>query len=416
MAIHHAIPLVHSAPGCAYNLDLGYHTLAGYLGTRYIGGAAIPCSRLGQQEVIFSGEGKLTRLIEAGLEILDGDLFMILTGCAADLIGDDVGSVVKRLRRQSKVPILFAETGGFRGNTYRGYELVIESIVEQLLEQPLEITKGLVNVFGIVPAQDVFWRGNLREVERILATLGLRANMLFAHRKFGLDAWRKIPSAELNIVLSPWVGLAPVEKLESKFKTPYLVFPGLPIGAKETGNLVRQIAERVDISKNRVNAVMAEEEREFYDDLEGIADVYTDYGMQFDLLIIGDSNYVIGVTKFLTNTMGCVPFAAVVTDDPPDKYRAGICAELTNLDYRLKPEVIFESNSGKIWEILKNSEANLVLGSSLDKPFARSLAAAHLSIGYPISDRVIINKPYCGYRGALELVSDIYTAVMQTSY
>ncbi len=416
MAIHRAIPFVHSAPGCDYNLDLGYHCLAGYQGTRYVGGSMIPCSRLIQKDVIFGAEEKLESLIRSGLDIMDGDLFVVLTGCAADLIGDDIGRVVKRFSNAA-VPIFYTETGGYKGNAYRGHELVLKALIDQMAEQTsATVQKGLVNVFGVMPTQDVFWRGDLREIHRLLEKLGLKANMLFDHPRFGLDAWKTIPSAELNVVLSPWVGVAVVEELQQRFNTPYLVFPQLPVGPSETGSMLRQIAERTNIPKHRVDKVIAEEEWEFYRDLDNVADLYVDYGMQFDFVIIGDSNYVTGITRFLTNDAGCVPFTAVVTDDPPDQYRARITSELTGLDYRLKPEVIFESNSGQIWEKLEKSEANLLLGSSLDKPLARLLAAAHLSVSYPMSDRVVINNPYCGYRGALELLRDIYTAVLQTAY
>lgn len=415
LAIDRAIPIVHSCPGCGYNLYLGYFVMGGHQGTGYAGGTNLPCSRLGREEVILGGEEKLRKLIRSSVDIMDADLFVVLAGCAADLIGDDIGSIVGEFS-ELEVPIFYVETGGFKGNTYRGYELVLEALTDQMMEKSPKIEKGLVNIFGMIPNQDVFWRGNLAEIQRLLGRLGLKANMLLGYRESGLDAWRKIPSSELNIILSPWVGISPAEKLEEKFRVPYLVFPGLPVGPSETARLLRQVAEKLDIHQSVVDEVITDEDREVYYYLENVADTYQDYGMQFDFVIIGDSNYVIGFTKFLTNDMGFIPFTAVITDDPPDKYRTKIISELTNLDYGLKPEVIFESNSGKIWEGLKGSESNLVLGSSIDSHLARLLNAAHLSVAFPIGDRMVINKPYIGYRGCLELIGDIYTAVMQTKY
>ncbi|MBI4285277.1 MAG: hydrogenase [Chloroflexi bacterium] len=413
MGMHRAIPIVHSTPGCGYNLYLGYRILAGVHGTAYVGGSAMPCSRMCQKEVVFGGEEKLREIIHSSLDILDGDCFIVLTGCAAGLVGDDVPSVVKEFQ-DGPVPLFYVETPGYKGNTYRGYELLLEALTDQAMTKAAGTERGLVNILGIIPNQDVFWRGNLREIQRILERLGLKANMLFGHDEFGVDAWKKVPQAELTIVLSPWVGIAPAKKIMEKFGVPYMVFPELPIGCDETSSFLRQVGQRLGVPDEVVNRVIAEEEKEVYYYLTELADCYIDFGFRFDFVVIGDSNYVIGVTKFMTNQVGNIPLTAVITDDPPDQYRACIAEELTRLDYGLKPQVIFESNSGKIWEALKESEASLILGSTLDAPLAKSLGAAHLSIGFPIAERAITNNTYAGYKGCLQLVSDIYTAVMQT--
>ncbi len=419
-AIHRAVPIIHSASGCGYCIYWGYSASSGYQGGGYAGSTNIPGSRLGPKEVIFGGEEKLGNLIRSSLEIMDADFFMLLTGCAADLIGDDLGSIVKEFSN-APVPIFYTETGGYKGNTYRGYERLFDALIDQLMEKPATVEKGLVNIMGVIPGQDVFWKGNLKEIHRVLERLGLKVNVLFGHPSqkmglFGLDALKKVPSAQLNVVLSPWVGVALAEKLERKFGTPYLVFPELPIGPRQTGSLLRKVAERTGIARAVVEEVIADETSEFCYYLANLAELYVDIGMQFDFVVIGDSNYATGVTKFLTNEVGCVPLTTVVTDDPPDEYRARIKSDLSSLDYGLKPEVIFESSSGEVWERLKDSEANLILGSLLDKSLARSLGAACLQIAFPITDRAITNEPYSGYRGGLKLATDIYTAVLQTNY
>jgi nitrogenase molybdenum-iron protein beta chain len=53
-----------------------------------------------------------------------------------------------------------------------------------------------------------------------------------------------------------------------------------------------------------------------------------------------------------------------------------------------------------------------VLGSRLDKDFADSIGAGHLSVAYPVSNRVVLNTGYAGYHGGLHLAEDIYTSVL----
>ena len=53
-----------------------------------------------------------------------------------------------------------------------------------------------------------------------------------------------------------------------------------------------------------------------------------------------------------------------------------------------------------------------VLGSRLDKDFADSIGAGHLSISYPISNRVVLSRGYAGFRGGLNLIEDILSVVL----
>ena len=414
MAIHRAIPLVHASPGCGFNLTLGQVLASGYQGQGYCGGGGLPSTRFTTKQVVYGGEDRLRQQLKATLDWMDGDFIAILTGCTADLIGDDIEAVAKEFNTR-EMPVVCLKTGGFRGNSFRGYEIVLESLANQVMKKSSRREKGLVNIFGIAPYQDIFWRGDLKETQRVLEKLGLKANLMYRH-EFGLDAWRKAPEAELNLILSPWVGLDFAKKFEEELEVPYLVFPELPVGPSETSKLLRMVGERLNVSNDLVEKVVAEEEGEAYYYLEGMADpLYADLGWQLSFAVIGDSNLVIGVTKFLTNDIGYIPDLAVITDDPPDKYRETIINELTNLNHDLKPKVVFESNSDKVWEAAEKTDADVLLGSSLDYPVAHQLTAAHVCIGRPAVDRQITNDTLCGYRGGLELLADIVTAAFKST-
>ena len=196
---------------------------------------------------------------------------------------------------------------------------------------------------------------------------------------------------------------------------PYLVFPGLPIGPTETSRLLRMVGEILGISKDLVEKVALEEEKEVFYYLESTKDLYIGLGYQFSFAAIGDSNLVIGVSKFLTNDVGYMPYLTIVTDNPPGKYRPAIISELTNLNHGLKPEVIFEENCDNIWQITEKTQAEVILGSSLDAPLAKQLGAAQVSIGCPATNRVVTNNTLCGYKGGPELVASVLTAVLAVS-
>jgi nitrogenase molybdenum-iron protein beta chain len=53
-----------------------------------------------------------------------------------------------------------------------------------------------------------------------------------------------------------------------------------------------------------------------------------------------------------------------------------------------------------------------VIGSRLDRDFADSIGAGHLSVTYPISNRFVLNRGYAGYHGALHLVEDVFSVLV----
>lgn len=150
LAIDKAIPILNSGPGCSEKVFSAVSFNSGYQGTGYAGGSTIPCTNSSEREVVFGGEDRLREVIDGTLKILKGDLFVVLTGCTSDIIGDDVGQVVSEYKKNG-VPIVYAETGGFKGNNYLGHELVTQAIINQFIGdvQP-KVEKGLVNVWSVL--------------------------------------------------------------------------------------------------------------------------------------------------------------------------------------------------------------------------------------------------------------------------
>lgn len=403
--IHRAIPILHAGAGCGAT-QLGFRYGSGAQGVGYIGGMVTPSSNITEKEVVFGGENRLKEQIKATLELIDGDFYVVITGCIPNMIGDDVYSVVKEFNHDSP-PILYVNTPGYGSNSFNGYELLLEAIIDQLLVKPSKKEKGLVNIFGIVPHQDMFWRGNLREIKRVLEKLGLKANVLFGDFE-GLAALKRLSAAELTVVVSPWVGVGAAKLLEERFGVPYLFYPYLPVGPAETSRFVFKIGEQLKIPKDKLNKVVADEEREAYQCLDSGGDLTTMLAPSIPIVIAADSSYSVGITKFLANEAGFTPTRVIVTDNPPQEVKEAIKKEFENLACGLKPDVVFEVDSYKIRETLKKSYFRLILSSSMDKYVVDDLKVGqHLSISYPTRDRMIIDRSYAGYRGGSTLIEDI---------
>jgi nitrogenase molybdenum-iron protein beta chain len=252
-AVDRVVPIIHAGPGCGMQLFNGLDYVAGYQGAGYVGGSATPSTNSYEREVVFGGEGKLRQVIQSAIEIMDAELYIVLTGCTSEIVGDDVRSVVDEFRSKG-VSITYAETSGFKGLTRTGYERVVDSLVE-LLAEPAPRSSDLVNLFGVVPGADVFWRGNLEVMSRLLRQLGLRVNTFFTHHQ-GVESFRSSSGAALNVVLSPDLCQGLVQKYERTYGVRHLRFDGVPLGPSATSAFLRAVGDAMDVTKEVVEGVI----------------------------------------------------------------------------------------------------------------------------------------------------------------
>jgi len=407
-AISRALPILHSGPGCAQKLSESVGS-SGYFSPNIF-----PCTSINEKDVVFGGVKKLDSTIDNALKVIDADLYVVLTGCIPEIVGDDSGEVVSRYEDANK-PVIYAPTAGFKGNNYKGHEQVVDAIIEQYLKKSDKKQKGLVNIWADVPYQDLFWLGNLRELEKLVSELGLTPNTIFGYKR-GIENINKIPEAEFNLLVSPWVGLSNVKKMERKFGTPYLHYPTLPIGATETSKFLREVGKFAGVDEAKVEAVIKEHEDYYYYLIERYADLFLEnrvINKQFT--VVADAQYALGITKFLANDLGLVPAKQFVVDDTPKNYRDQIKAEFGKLNYGLSAEVSFETDGFKIHQQIREHDYHgypLVLGGYYEKEVTEELKGNYLNIAYPVQDKVVLDDSYVGYSGGIRLIENIYTVAV----
>ena len=407
-AITRALPILHAGPGCAQKLSEGIGS-SGYFSPNIF-----PCTSINEKDVVFGGTKKLESTIENALKVIDADLYVVLTGCIPEIVGDDSGEVVSRFEESEK-PVIYAPTAGFKGNNFKGHEQVVNAIIDQYLKKSDKKQKGLVNIWADVPYQDLFWLGNLRELEKLVAELGLTPNTIFGYNR-GIENINKIPEAEFHLLVSPWVGLSSVKKLEKKFGTPYLHYKTLPIGATETSKFLREVGKFTGVEEAKVEAAIKEHEDYFYYLIERYADLFLEnrvINKQFT--VVADAQYSLAITKFLVNDIGLTPAKQFVVDDTPANYRESIAEEFKKLNFNIEADVSFETDGYKIHEEIKNHDYHgypLVLGGYYEKEITESLNGNFINISWPVQDRVVFDNFYAGYAGGIRLLEDIYTVAV----
>jgi len=413
LAISGAVPVVHSGPGCVYKLGnaTGMQNGGQFLGP--LSPNMIPCTDISNSEVIFGGEEKLASLIETSQKVFDGDLYVVLSGCTPAIVGDDVGEVVRNFD-QSVKPVVYAETTGFLGNNLWGHGKMIESIITQYLKPTNVQNSKQVNIWGVIPVYDPFWLGTLNDIEKLLAEVGLEANIIYGPER-GIASIDKVPSAAFNLVLSPWWDLDIAVLLEEKFGTPYFHYPVLPIGPTETNNFLRELAKYAKLDESLVESVIKKHEVEYYVYLErAITEFVGIRRFPKHFITVANSSYSVAVTRFLTNDLGMIPDIQYITDGVPEKHEGAVRAGFEKLGKDLPTEVVFTEDGGRAHEEIRKRSfyaKPFILGSSWEKTLTAELDGYFLSISTPASDRVILDRSYFGYSGGLRLIEDFYSVV-----
>lgn len=420
-AIERAVAIVHASPGCAASADGAATVGGGYWGTTVTDGRATPSTNIVEREIIFGGEERLAEQIAATLDVIDADLYAVITGCMTDIIGDDVRAVVSEFQRQGK-PVIFAETGGFKGESTVGADFIWESIISQFVTRGLPKNSRLVNLFGFVPAQDVFWRGNLIELKRLLGLLGIEANtFLTPHDQ--LENLKESSRAALNIVFSDVHGIKPAKLFEEIHGTPYISVP-LPIGPTATEGFLRLIAEHFNFTPEILDWVIAEEKAHYYRFINPLTDLINDQDFQRFGVIIGNANYTFALTRFIAEDLGWLPYFAAVTDLLSDEQQELVSRRLDTIPADLRPHLIFETDTDAIAVRLNEQLENehdpygtpispaFVIGSNLDRPLAAGIKAGFWGVSYPITNRIVTDQFYVGFKGGLRLATDLISVLV----
>ena len=395
--IYKAIPILHASPGCS--MQASSRTNLFYLG----GYHGLPSSNAYEKEVVFGGTKRLEETIRGSLEIMDGDYYAVLTGCSMGINGDDVDSVVSKFS-DSKYPIASIDTAGFRGDTYTGYNMALLATVKALAKKT-KTDKRLVNIYGQPPSSDITFRGDLEEITRLLARIGVKANTFFIRRD-GIEQFKNSGNAALNINLSPWLARNVDTYYKHEFGIETLTLNGWPVGPKDSANFLRTIAERLRIEKELVDKVVYEEELYVYEYLDSLFGNFE----RHRFILVGETAKAPGLARFLVNIHGHIPLAVIFTDSVNQMAQQAIRNEVERLDCPRKADVYFENDVYEIEQIAKKYEgrATLFMGSSYEKKLAQKLGTHFAVTSNPCLDKEILNRSHIGTHGCISLVEDLY--------
>ena len=414
LAINKVLPVLHTGPGCMYSMSGILGKMNGGQNSFPYSETVIPCTDFCESDVVFGGAKHLRKILDNTLKYYDADLIIATDGCAAEIVGDDLEEITGAYEG-SRIPIIYAKLPGFKGNNLYGHTQILESIIDQFLEPSTVKNPGQVNVWGIVPYYDPMWQGTLERIEGLLLDLGLKPNIIYGHKK-GIEEVKKIPEAELNLLLSPWIDKEIVEKLERKFGTPYFQYPCVPIGPTETGEFIRSLTKKLGRHMGQAEKYIKEQEDRYYYYINRhITWFLESKDFQKNFYMISSASAAVSTVRFAVNDMGMIPEEIYITDGVPNKYQQSIADEINKADYKGGDiKVIFTEDGGlPALELKKKNVAgSIIFGSNWEEITAKELGMKLIPIATPFGNFIVGEKNYFGYSGGIDLFADIATKAL----
>lgn len=399
-SIEGVVPIVHSTAGCAAQ-EKHISNAAGSYTDNY----TIACTNIIEKQIVFGGSSRLREQIKNTVKVLEGELYVVVSGCAAEIVGDDIGAMTKEAAEQG-YPVINISTPGFKGHSFDAYTRVVRGIIDGLekLQAPeASVDEALINIFGIAPNIDPHWEGNLEELQLLLEEAGFRPNPLFGYGS-SVENWKQIKNAGLNVAFTGW-GLDIARYLKEKYQTPYIYIEEAALGIEGVEEILEKLAAVRSDKQEQLGALLQRKRDKYLYFLSKLAPTYYRRHIQKEVVVVGPTYIAEPVASFLENSFGQIVKGIILTDKAAEP-------EKENISKKLKFETFFSEDGKRIQEKIRELSPEIILGSQLEASVAKELEIPLLYISLPTEGSVILRRSLLGADGGLAFLEEYSNAVL----
>jgi nitrogenase molybdenum-iron protein alpha chain len=193
------------------------------------------------ENIVFGGEDKLKQAIREAYEIFKPHSISIFSTCPVGLIGDDVHSVAREMKKELGITIFGFSCEGYRGvSQSAGHHIANNGIFEHVVgkDEPQRIGKFQINLMG-----EYNIGGDAFELERLFEEAGITLISTFSGNST-IRSYAHAQSADLNLVMCHRSINYIAEMMEVKYGIPWIKINF--IGADSTAKSLRKVAEFFD--------------------------------------------------------------------------------------------------------------------------------------------------------------------------
>jgi nitrogenase molybdenum-iron protein alpha chain len=208
------------------------------------------------EEVIFGGEKKLAQAIQEAYDIFNPKAIAVFSTCPVGLIGDDVHTVCREMKKKLGINIFGFSCEGYKGvSQSAGHHIANNEIFKHVIGTDDTVPEGdfKVNMLG-----EYNIGGDAFEIERLFDLCGLTLVSTFSGNS-SVDKFAQSHTADLNMIMCHRSINYVAEMMETKYGIPWIKVNF--IGAEATAKSLRKVAEYFDDEAltARVEKVVADE-------------------------------------------------------------------------------------------------------------------------------------------------------------
>jgi len=399
--------ITHCSPGCNFSLNI---TQLGASG-RFSKPVNFASTLLTEKDVIFGGGGSLYDSLLRFADNFDIDFEMVIAGCSAETIGDNISEVSSRAFGKTGKPVLTVNAGGYKGNTVDGYNMALKSIAEQLITDGMPRVDKSVNLIGIIPVHDLFWRGNINEMTRLIQSIGVTVNSVLVGEGMTLADIRRMPSASLNVVVSDSVGIQAAGVISERFGMETVICDeGYPVGMVSSSKWLERVGKALNVSDDIIKSAIVSETNSVLGSVANYISALNDVILKQRYFILADSFYALGIFSYLTGELGMTPEVIAVstcTDGTLEKIEE-LCDR-----FSVNPVIAIDPDNNDVEKLLDETDPTFFIGRGEDIQIARKKGVPLLGLT-PTNLRRIQSYPLplTGFNGGLVILDEIFREVM----
>ena len=204
----------------------------------------VPCTWLDGSDYVYGTSEKVSAALRYFGETFRFDLLVIVDSPGASLIGDELKELAARILPDKPVAVL--ESPGYSEHFSDGYDRAAVTLLRQMKGfSPRRAGGGRprVNLLG-VSIWHRYWEGDLEELTRLLDLCGVDVNCRLCAGA-SVEELKRLPDADLNLLLYPEMGRDTAAFLEEAFGVPSYTFGTPPVGFAATERAFREICDRL---------------------------------------------------------------------------------------------------------------------------------------------------------------------------
>ncbi|HWQ74580.1 MAG TPA: nitrogenase iron-molybdenum cofactor biosynthesis protein NifE [Syntrophomonas sp.] len=344
---------------------------------------------LGEQDIVFGGEKKLTAAIDELMAQHNPRLIFVYATCIVGVIGDDVEAVCRQAEKKYGIRVIPVKSPGFSGNKSFGYKMACNAIMELISPHRTTAPKHGVNILG-----DFNLAGEMWIIQNYLHEIGIEVVSTITGDA-SYESIIKAPGAALNIVQCAGSMTYLANRMEEEMGIPFIKVSFF--GVEDTSASLIRVAEAVGAPENvrKARALARQEEQR----LRGFLNSYIPRlrGKKAAIYVGGGFKAISLIRQF--NALGMKTVVVGTQTGKADDYE--MIGRLVDSD----AIILDDANPAELETFMQQQDADILVGGVKERPLAYKLGIAFCDHNHERKHAL------AGYDGVVNFVREINQSI-----